>query len=317
MKTSFLISSLMFLISVTAIQAQTIPARPNEGVRKEGRMSERKDLMAGLNLSTEQKANLKALKEENRSLVAAIRNDNNLTPDQKKAKIETLRDGQKAKMNALLTADQKARLEKNMADRKLVREKGMDKGSGDFANENNRNRFKKERENGKWMDELNLTEDQKLKMKAVDEEGRNKMEALHKAQQSKREAILTPAQKNKWEKMKADRQQRMSQRRMHNPGGFAQANHRKGFHKDKAKLMKELKLSDQQQTKLKALKDERQAKVRSIRDDINLTPEQKKAQLQALHKDQKARREAVLTTEQRAKWEAARKSSRNRQKYGA
>jgi Spy/CpxP family protein refolding chaperone len=62
-----------------------------------------------LNLTPEQKADLKSIRENSKQQAQAIKNDSSLTPDQKKAKFKELRKSSHEQMMAKLTPDQQAK----------------------------------------------------------------------------------------------------------------------------------------------------------------------------------------------------------------
>jgi Spy/CpxP family protein refolding chaperone len=62
-----------------------------------------------LNLSPEQKADLKSIRENEKQQAQAIKNDSSLTPDQKKAKVKELWKSSHEQMMAKLTPDQQAK----------------------------------------------------------------------------------------------------------------------------------------------------------------------------------------------------------------
>ncbi|HWC18694.1 MAG TPA: hypothetical protein VG498_16910 [Terriglobales bacterium] len=59
-----------------------------------------------LNLTDQQKADLKSLRENERQQAQAIKNDTSLTPEQKKAKFKELRKSSREQMMAKLTPEQ-------------------------------------------------------------------------------------------------------------------------------------------------------------------------------------------------------------------
>jgi periplasmic protein CpxP/Spy len=62
-----------------------------------------------LNLTPEQKADLKSIRDNEKQQAQAIKNDSSLTPDQKKAKFKELRKSSHEQMMAKLTPDQQAK----------------------------------------------------------------------------------------------------------------------------------------------------------------------------------------------------------------
>ena len=68
------------------------------------------DMMAQLDLSKDQKEKMKEIRKENKSNFDAIKNDNTLTGEQKKAEMVKLRMEQKRKMNSILTSEQQQKM---------------------------------------------------------------------------------------------------------------------------------------------------------------------------------------------------------------
>lgn len=71
-------------------------------------------------------------------------------------------------------------------------------------------------------------------------------------------------------------------------------------HKDP---LADLNLSQEQKDKIKALNDEQKTQFEAIKNDASINDEQKKAKMMELRKSRKEKMEAILTTEQKAKWE--------------
>ncbi|HEY5391145.1 MAG TPA: hypothetical protein VIJ57_03435 [Hanamia sp.] len=79
-------------------------------------------MMNELNLSQDQKTQIKSLHQENKQQRDAIKNDASLTPDQKKQKMKELHQSQSDKMNSILTPDQQAKRKQMIAERKQNRQ---------------------------------------------------------------------------------------------------------------------------------------------------------------------------------------------------
>ena len=71
-----------------------------------------------LNLTPEQKADLKSIRENEKQQAQAIKNDSSLTPDQKKAKFKELRKSSHEQMMAKLTPDQQAKFKEMRKERR-------------------------------------------------------------------------------------------------------------------------------------------------------------------------------------------------------
>ena len=68
--------------------------------------------MKDLNLTKDQKDQLKAMRQDAKSQREAIKNDASLTPDQKKAKMKDMEQSLKTKRNSILTPDQISKMKK-------------------------------------------------------------------------------------------------------------------------------------------------------------------------------------------------------------
>jgi Spy/CpxP family protein refolding chaperone len=75
-------------------------------------------MMDDMNLTADQKTQLKALHQDMKQQRDAIKNDATLTPEQKKDKMKDLHKAQSEKMNAILTPDQQAKRKAFMEKRK-------------------------------------------------------------------------------------------------------------------------------------------------------------------------------------------------------
>ena len=158
----------------------------------------------------------------------------------------------------------------------------------------------KRNHHGMDMKKLDLTEDQKAKFKSQQEsfrkqmeelkkndnitvkEWKSKAETIRKEHKAKMEGILTPDQKEKMAKMKAEAKDT-----------------REGMEKNRAADMKtRLGLSDEQATKMAANRKEVGEKMKAIRENKSLTDDQKREQMKDLHKKQQDNMKSILTEEQ-------------------
>jgi Spy/CpxP family protein refolding chaperone len=161
----------------------------------------------------------------------------------------------------------------------------------------------------KQMANLNLNDEQKTKVKELNEsyhkqfadlkkntgmsvgDYRTKSLALRKEQHEKMQAILTPEQKTQ---VAAQRKQM---------GERMKAGQAKHFDKMKTQLG----LSEEQSKKLKENQAGLQTKIKTIRENNTLTEAQKKEQVKAVFKQQKEQFRSVLTPEQLQKMKSGRK----------
>ncbi len=123
MKKTIILAAALSVFSITATFAQTeAPAKPEKKERTE-RKGERPNPMADLNLTEEQGQKMKALNEEGRAKMEAVRNDASLNDDQKKAKMTELRKAQNEKRMAILTPEQKKKWDDKMKEGRAKPEK--------------------------------------------------------------------------------------------------------------------------------------------------------------------------------------------------
>jgi Spy/CpxP family protein refolding chaperone len=177
------------------------------------------------------------------------------------------------------------------------------------------------------MKDLNLTPDQKARLKTIHQEQRKEMEALksntsltdaqkkeqrkalHDKYRSQFESVLTPAQKAEMEKKKAD----WKAEGKHKEGKGKEGRAFKGGQRhDAAGIAKDLNLSADQKQKMQSLRTDFKSKAEALRNDKSLTAEQKKAKMQELKEQQKEQMKSVLTKEQQEKVQSKFQERRNK-----
>jgi Spy/CpxP family protein refolding chaperone len=144
-----------------------------EKFKDHGRYHDQKHWMSkDLNLSAEQKEQMKAIHEATKNQLMELNKDENITVKESKARKEAIRKEQKEKINNLLTAQQKAQIAKNKEAQKekyvTMRAKRLDE----------------------MKTKLNLSDEQVAQIKAS-----------HEAQRAKAEAIRGNEQLSKEERM--------------------------------------------------------------------------------------------------------------------
>ena len=167
----------------------------------------------------------------------------------------------------------------------------------------------------KMMDNLNLTEDQKAKLKAEREASKAQMDAIRndaslsetqkqekarairEAQKAKMQSILTPAQKQQMEQSQKEAKEK----------GKEMAEKRKDMMDKRKEAFKDLNLSNDQGQKLKAHNQAMQEKMKALRSNTSLTEEQKKAEMKNIKQWSKDERAKILTAEQMKKMEEMKK----------
>lgn len=163
----------------------------------------------------------------------------------------------------------------------------------------------KGRHHGQVFQQLNLSEEQQTKMKALNEDFRNqvqelkkneditvkeqksRMQALRNDHKAKFQGVLTPDQKAQLENMKKDRR----------------ATHEVDAKARMEKMKIRLGLSDDQVAKLERNRTEMSSRLKALRENQSLTADQKKEQVKELMKQRKENLKSVLTAEQLKKME--------------
>lgn len=149
------------------------------------------DVMKEINLSAGQQEKLKTLHQESKLQRDAIKNNADLSPEQKKTQMLELRKSQKEQTNEILTAAQQAKLKSLKASRKGNQKKGKGNQHLNFSPDQKvkmneiRKAFKQETDEIK--NNPNLSSVQK----------KEKLKEIRRKQQQQMKQILTPEQKAK------------------------------------------------------------------------------------------------------------------------
>lgn len=210
-------SAFVLLLTVGAVNAQTI-SNPSDGKKHEKHQMKEHDgkEFKKLNLTADQKTQLKKLRDDLKTQMQAL-DSQNLSEADKQAKRKELHEQFKIKAESILTAEQKAQLAQSKAD---FKDKRKDDRKGNRGEGFGRDR-------ADIAKELNLTADQQQKMqqlradfKAKAEALRNesltqdqrkaKMHELMKQQQEQMKSILTKEQLEKMQSLRKDRMNRDS-----------------------------------------------------------------------------------------------------------
>ena len=123
------------------------------------------------------------------------------------------------------------------------------------------------------------------------EEKKEKLSALHKEKESAINKVLTPEQTQKLADL---RKQRMEKH----------ASRKHVRHDDRAtRMQKDLSLTDEQTSKIKAIDEEFGEKFRTLRSDSTLAKDDFRNKAMELRKEYKKETKSVLTQEQYEKWQ--------------
>lgn len=102
---------MLFLVAGAVAQAQTAPTEKKEKVRTEGKQMH-KQMHDELNLSTEQKAQLKTIHEKQKAEMMAIKNNSNISAEQKKEQFKALKQQYRTQRETVFTPEQKEKMKK-------------------------------------------------------------------------------------------------------------------------------------------------------------------------------------------------------------
>lgn len=157
---------------------------------------------------------------------------------------------------------------------------------------------------GKIAKKLNLTAEQKSKMKAIRADAKKQIEAVQADKNitaeakktkigairqdtaAKTKAVLTPEQQAQWAKMHGGKRD----------GGAVDS---------KNDIFKGLNLTEGQQAKIKAIRADAAAQIQKVKADVSLKAEAKAAKVKEINQAAKKKMLLVLTPEQRAKIKTA------------
>lgn len=194
-----LTTALAIALFVGAAQAQSTTTPPQDHTRGQG-----KGAMQGLNLTADQKAQLKSIREAEKKEMDALKAGGAVTPEQRKA----LRQKYRSQLDAVLTPEQREQMKNSM---KTHRMDSTGKGGRSF--ERKGDRFGKA--TSFLNQDLNLTADQQTKLKSyaddfrakaedlrgnaslTDDQRKEQMRSLAKQYMEQSKAVLTPEQVQK------------------------------------------------------------------------------------------------------------------------
>jgi len=163
----------------------------------------KKSMLKSVKLTDDQKEQLKADSEANKAAIENIKNDVSLSEEQKQSKIKTLQAAQKEKMKTLLTPEQKKQIAANKENVEKLEKAEQMKG-------NRKEMYKN----------LNLSEEQKVKMKEQQTETRAKLKSIQNntsltedQKKEERRAVLKSANDQQKTILNADQQRQMKEMR--------------------------------------------------------------------------------------------------------
>lgn len=164
--------------------------------------------------------------------------------------------------------------------------------------------LKRNHDRGKIKD-MNLTPEQKSKMKELRQNNKSQMDAI------KNDATLTQDQKKeKIQTLRKSEKQNMGQVLTEEQKSKLREAHEKGKNADfiyKEKRMKDLGLNADQKMKMKEMRTDSKQQMEAIKNDPSLTQDQRKQKTKELHQNQQKEMNNLLTADQKAKMKSERR----------
>lgn len=189
MKKVFLSLAILAYISLTA----TVDAQNSR--HGEHRLSKE------LNLTADQQQKIKSANKNFRAKTKELRAKSDLSKEEKQLKRNELREEQRLAINNILTPDQQTKFKELQKKNK----KGTENKNRVIAKHSKRGQDMKMRAHrGDRMRDLNLTDDQKQKIKALNEEYRTKNKEIAQQHRDALNKIYTPEQQAKIKDMRSD-----------------------------------------------------------------------------------------------------------------
>jgi Spy/CpxP family protein refolding chaperone len=190
------------ILAIAGFSASAQEKREMKGERHGMHQGEKGDMMKDLNLTDAQKAQLKADRETYKAKMEALRKDENITVKEMKARQKAIQDEQHAKMQALLTPEQKAKIAADRANMDSKR-KGMDGQRAEMMKEklglSNEQAEKLKAQNQEVHSKIKAIQDnQSLSM----EQKKAQINAVREASKAQRKSILTAEQLKMMEEMR-------------------------------------------------------------------------------------------------------------------
>jgi Spy/CpxP family protein refolding chaperone len=280
------------ILAVCAVSSMSIAvAAPKDTSNAEQPANVRQG-MAALNLTEEQKARIKEIREITKTQVETAQNDTSLSQEAKQAKLKEIRRSSEEQIRAVLTPEQQQKL-KEMNGKSPEQAPAM-RGPGSMIAE-----------------KLTLTDDQKAKIKGIQEAAKAQIETVQKdtslsqdAKQAKQKEIRKSAEEQIHALLTPEQLKEL--REMNNKASV-QAPRTPELGRG---IMAELNLTEDQKASIKSINQAARSEMEAVRSDTSLTKDAREAKLKSIRESAMTRIRAVLTPEQQQKLDAARASDK-------
>ena len=195
-----MIVSLLVLSLAAGVKAQEIPNRKDDGDRSHNMqrgMNRHRDMLKELNLTDAQKEQFKTQRESMRKQMEELKKNDNITVKEWRSKMEAMRKDNREKMQNILTADQKARvqqLKKEQQGRRQEKMRGMQDRMKSRLGLTDEQSAKLDKNRKDMMEKMKtIREDKSLS----EDQKKEQLKALHEQQKSNLKSILTEEQLKK------------------------------------------------------------------------------------------------------------------------
>jgi Spy/CpxP family protein refolding chaperone len=202
----------LLLVTVLAAGAQAQEKQAIKGQRSETARKhlrhQKMDAMKQLNLSQAQKDQLKAIREDSRKQVDALKANRQLTLQQYDEKRSAIVREQKAKADAVLTSEQKNKLEQIKAEKEQKREASFNKRMDGMQA-----KLGLSAQQTQQLKSIHDNHDARAKAihndpKMTIDQKKDAMRNLQQSTKAEREKVLTDEQRQKMQAMKGERRQK-------------------------------------------------------------------------------------------------------------
>lgn len=265
MKRLFLSMAIIACMSFT----MTISAQ-NRGSRSESpRMKE-------LNLSTEQQQKVKSVNQEYKTKIDELRAKSDLSKEDKQTKMKDLRTQRSTAINNILTPEQQTKF-KEMESKRGKKEMRNDRGKRSAMQANKGKGTKMRAQRGERMKDLNLTDDQKQKIKSLNEDFMTKNKELAQQHREALNKVYTPEQQAKLKEIR---------------GNFTKDRKHSFSHRGNKRNMN--RLDEASKAKLETLKENFEKEKKAI-ELSRIAPDAQKQKISDLRQNFRKERRQIIT----------------------
>jgi Spy/CpxP family protein refolding chaperone len=249
-----------------------------------------------LDLTPDQQAKIKEIREATKAQREAVEKDTTLTTEAKQAKLKEIRKSTEEQIRAVLTPEQQQKLRETNGKPPVQAPRAPELGS-------------------RIMEKLTLTEDQKAKIMVLREATKTQIEAVQKddsltpeAKQARLKEIRVSAEKQLYALLTPEQ---IKELREINNKPSVQAPRAPGQNRE---IMGELNLSEDQKAGIKSINQAAKSEIEAVRGDTSLTPDARESRMRSIRESAMKQIRALLTPEQLQKLDAARPGEKKNQK---